>query len=357
MARAGVFRLDVNRLPGDGNNVGAEAALAEYAPFLNSDAFVTSGWLEPVMARLEGHRRLGAVLWGPMASCCRSGSRVPMRMRTYRGTRLWAAAQPPAFWFPATFLLKIGGSKYGYERAYCEAPDFCCEIAACGLLVGCCDASRVVRIGNATPSTHRQSPGLTNIIEVNRGQFLSRWGACKHFGISVLEAMSHGMARFAVANGGPSSFMRDGATGYRCRGLDELQARVMAALNAPGQPRMVRRGGLSRARLRRGCFRGTLAAARLNLSRCATRPCGLSAGRHGAEGSPPADIAAPAMACLAPMLGMCLAPRHHLIDCELREQKPLHHVVTLAAPSPGPGDHPMIRRAEPSNRLKRRGEM
>jgi GT2 family glycosyltransferase/glycosyltransferase involved in cell wall biosynthesis len=45
---------------------------------------------------------------------------------------------------------------------------------------------------------------------------------CEHFGISPLEAMSAGAVPFAVNNGGPSSYIEDGANGFLYETRDEL---------------------------------------------------------------------------------------------------------------------------------------
>lgn len=190
---ARMLRLDVNRFFGDGNNIGAEAARGEYVLFLNNDAFVTAGWLEPLMAGLKGDPRLGAVgprFLYPDGRLQEAGGFVgPDGVVVQVGKfGAYAAADVSEDHFvdycsAACLLLRrdlfldIGGFEYVYEPAYYEDLDLCLKIATRGLMVGYCSRSHVVHVENATSSTHRKALGLTNIIEVNRGQFLSRWGA------------------------------------------------------------------------------------------------------------------------------------------------------------------------------------
>src|SRR4051794_31912819 len=53
---AGEFQLvalPINRFFGEGNNIGVEYSNGKYVLFLNNDAFVTEGWLEPLIDTLE----------------------------------------------------------------------------------------------------------------------------------------------------------------------------------------------------------------------------------------------------------------------------------------------------------------
>ena len=47
------IRSKINRGFGEGNNIAVEAALGRFVVFLNNDAFVTSGWLEPLVAAIK----------------------------------------------------------------------------------------------------------------------------------------------------------------------------------------------------------------------------------------------------------------------------------------------------------------
>lgn len=189
---ARVIRLEVNRYFGDGNNIGAEAARGDYVLFLNNDAFVTLGWLEPLVERLRNDPLLGGVgpcflypdgriqeagafvgLDGVAVQIGKSGAYAKSDVAEDHIVDYCSAA---CFLMRRDLFLDIGGFEYVYEPAYYEDVDLCLKIAARGLFIGYCSRSRVVHVENATSSSHRQSLGLDNVIEVNRRQFLRRWG-------------------------------------------------------------------------------------------------------------------------------------------------------------------------------------
>ena len=70
---------------------------------------------------------------------------------------------------------------------------------------------------------------------------------CEHFGISVLEAMSYGLAPFVVANGGPPSFIVDGLTGYTYSTVEELSTKLIAALDNPDELAALRAAAIARS--------------------------------------------------------------------------------------------------------------
>lgn len=55
-----IIRLDRNLGFGEGNNIGTDVARGEFLVFLNNDAFVTVGWLEPLVLALETDVSIGA---------------------------------------------------------------------------------------------------------------------------------------------------------------------------------------------------------------------------------------------------------------------------------------------------------
>ncbi len=187
-----VIRLEVNRYFGEGNNIGAEAARGDYVLFLNNDAFVTPGWLEPLVERLRNEPLLGGVgpcfLYpdgrvqeaggfvrpdGVIVQIGKTGAYAKHDVEEDHVVDYCSAA---CFLMRRDLFLEIGGFEYVYEPAYYEDVDLCLKIAVRGLFVGYCSRSRVVHVESATSSSHRQSLGLDNILEVNRRQFLRRWG-------------------------------------------------------------------------------------------------------------------------------------------------------------------------------------
>ncbi|HEX7359839.1 MAG TPA: glycosyltransferase [Bryobacteraceae bacterium] len=186
-----LLRLELNRFFGEGNNIGAEEARGLYILFLNNDAFVTPGWLEPLVQWLEDEPLLGGV--GPRflypdgrtqeagAFISTDGISVQIGKIDAYATDDIARNHIVDYCSAACFLirrslfLEIGGFDYAYEPAYYEDVDLCFKIAARGLFIGYCSQSQIVHIENATSATHREAMGLHNIIEVNKCQFLGKW--------------------------------------------------------------------------------------------------------------------------------------------------------------------------------------
>ena len=56
-----LIRLPVNRYFGEGNNIGVEASRGRYLVFLNNDAFVSKGWLEPLISTFGNEPNVGGV--------------------------------------------------------------------------------------------------------------------------------------------------------------------------------------------------------------------------------------------------------------------------------------------------------
>jgi GT2 family glycosyltransferase/glycosyltransferase involved in cell wall biosynthesis len=187
-----LLRLDINRFFGEGNNIGAELARGTYVLFLNNDAFVTPGWLEPLVGRLEQEPLLGGVgprflypdgrvqeagaFIGPDGVAVQVGKFGVYASDDVEEDHVVDYCSAACFLMRRDFFLEIGGFEYAYEPAYYEDVDLCLKIAARGLFVGYCSQSHVVHIENATSSTHREGLGLHNIIDVNRQQFLRGWG-------------------------------------------------------------------------------------------------------------------------------------------------------------------------------------
>jgi len=170
---------------GAANNQGASRARGRYLVFLNQDAFVHSGWLPPLLERIESDDRIGAV--GPMllnpdgslqcagAVLSRSGSTAgygdgehPERPE-YRNARV-------VDYLPGACLLvrrrafdDVGGFDAAYGLAYFEDADLALALAAHGYLSMYEPSSSVTHV-RGTPSE-----ALLRLARRNRALFERRW--------------------------------------------------------------------------------------------------------------------------------------------------------------------------------------
>jgi GT2 family glycosyltransferase/glycosyltransferase involved in cell wall biosynthesis len=204
-----LIRLEVNRFFGEGNNIGAEAALGAYVVFLNNDAFVTAGWLDPLVRRMEEQPLFGGI--GPLflypdgrvqeagAFVGADGDAVQIgKFRVYSPDDISVDhvvdyVSAACFLMRRDLFLTVGGFEYTYEPAYYEDVDLCLKIATRGMFISYCAESRVIHMENATSSAHREKLGLHNIIEINRAQLLNIWGT--RLEARELKAVKAGPAR------------------------------------------------------------------------------------------------------------------------------------------------------------------
>ncbi len=187
-----LVRLDENRYFGEGNNIGFARSRGRFVVFLNNDAFVTQGWLAPLIDLLETRPDAGGVgprFVYPDHRLQEAGAFVDdeahaiqigkfdiydeadigqERIVDYCSAACLAVRREIFEW--------VGGFDYMYEPAYYEDVDLCMKIAALGLFVYYCPQTTIVHIENATSRENRERLGLHNIVEINRRKFLSRWG-------------------------------------------------------------------------------------------------------------------------------------------------------------------------------------
>jgi GT2 family glycosyltransferase/glycosyltransferase involved in cell wall biosynthesis len=192
--RCTLIRLPVNRFFGEGNNIAVDQARGRFLVFLNNDAFVTAGWLGPLIGTIESDPVIGLVgpklvfpdgrlqevgaRIGPDATVVRYGQQeaaVPADLTQPRDVDYCSAA---CILLPRALFLAVDGFSPAYEPAYYEDVDLCRRISARGLRIVCQPTSTVVHIENATsrtPDVFGRTP-LHEITELNREKFLARWG-------------------------------------------------------------------------------------------------------------------------------------------------------------------------------------
>jgi GT2 family glycosyltransferase len=187
-----LLQLGSNRYFSEGNNIGAEHSRGRHIVFLNNDAFVTKGWLEPLITVLEHRPNAGGV--GPRfiypdgrlqeagAFVDEDGYSIQVgnsdihdvadqfreRIVDYCSAACLAVTRE-------AFEL-VGGFDPVYEPAYYEDADLCFKIGSLGKHIFYCPYSTVVHIKNATSFETWDRLAIQNIIERNRRIFLSRWG-------------------------------------------------------------------------------------------------------------------------------------------------------------------------------------
>jgi GT2 family glycosyltransferase len=187
-ARVEIIRNDANVGFGPGSNQGAAQARADVLCFLNTDAFVETGWLPPILDRLADDR-VGAVV--PLklnvdGSVQEAGAFVTREAHAYvfgDGDDADAPqhnfARDLDFGSAACMLVtrrrfeSTGGFDPGYRLSYFEDADFCFRLREDALRVVLEPRSRVTHV--RTVSTDAAS--LADIYSANREVFLSRWRA------------------------------------------------------------------------------------------------------------------------------------------------------------------------------------
>jgi GT2 family glycosyltransferase len=144
--------IGVNRLFGEGNNLGAEAARGTYLLFLNNDAFLTEGAVDPMLeafAHFPDCGAAGPVFRYPEGKLQEAGAFVDMHgnaTQRGKGDRDFDISKLPSFdhvdyisaaclMVPRQLFLELDGFSYRYEPAYYEDTNFCMALADSGYRV------------------------------------------------------------------------------------------------------------------------------------------------------------------------------------------------------------------------------
>jgi GT2 family glycosyltransferase len=178
---------DANLGFGVASNVGAERATGELLVFLNSDSFVTPGWLEPIAAAFEREavaavvprllnpdgtlQEAGALLGADGTSWQYGAGDDPERPR-YLFRRVVDFGAGACLTVRRSEFLAAGGFDALYSPAYYEDADLCLRLAEHGGLVAYEPRSTVVHVGQG--STPRAT--TEELSERNRRRFVERWG-------------------------------------------------------------------------------------------------------------------------------------------------------------------------------------
>lgn len=188
-----LVRNDRNVGFGPGANQGALAARGPFLFFLNSDAMVEPGWLEPILETFDAVPRAGAV--APMflnldGTLQEAGSIVGREGGTpigygddpelpqYRFRRFVAYGSGAALVLRRSTFLALGGFDPRYGLGYSEDVDLCFDIAAHGLRVVYEPRSRIRHaLGASSPPDN-----VIKLRDANAKVFRDRWeGALNRF--------------------------------------------------------------------------------------------------------------------------------------------------------------------------------
>jgi GT2 family glycosyltransferase len=183
---ARLMRLPRNVGFGPGANFGASHAIGHYLCFLNSDAFVEPGWLEPLLAALDlpgtgaaipmvldtdGTLQEAGSLLGRDGSTMAIGDGDRADAAAYRFHRIVDYGSAVCLVMRRSTFVGVGGFDPRYEVAYYEDVDLALALAQAGLSWRF-EPESVVRHVRHGSSSHAIA---TELMLVNRGRFIDKW--------------------------------------------------------------------------------------------------------------------------------------------------------------------------------------
>ena len=182
-----LVRLGANRMFGEGNNIAAEAAKGKFLLFLNNDAFVTRGWLAPLV-KAAHEPFVGAV--GPMfvypdGKLQECGSFIdtngdPKQRGKGLTTVIDSLIVPESVHYvsAACLLVKkelfeeLDGFSLDFEPTYYEDVDLCFRLRKLGYEMRYQPEAKIVHIENY--STREMGEARQQGIILNRQRFVNR---------------------------------------------------------------------------------------------------------------------------------------------------------------------------------------
>lgn len=187
-----IVRSESNLGFGEGNNLGVDHANGEFLIFLNNDAFVTEGWLPPLLAVIENDTSVGAA--GPKflyadgrlqeAGGWMSADGTPIQRGKGLDTddALFNDQCTADYCSAATLIMraqsfrKVLGFDLCFDPAYYEDVDLCLKLRLIGEKTVYVPTSEVVHLEHATAADRSLGLQIEGISQVNRVKFVARWG-------------------------------------------------------------------------------------------------------------------------------------------------------------------------------------
>ena len=191
---ARILRLGANRGFGEAINIAADQATGDVLVFLNNDAYVTEGWLPPLLATLADPTvaAVGPKFMYPDGRVQECGGMIlPCGASIQRGKHSDAQFSPydapgaavvdyvsaACMAIRARDFHRIGGFDLCWEPAYYEDVDLCLRLRLMGLQTRYVAQSTVVHVESATWSDPAFALRSGEIVDTNRLKFATRWGA------------------------------------------------------------------------------------------------------------------------------------------------------------------------------------
>lgn len=185
--------LHHNRFFGEANNIGVEAAAAEHVLLVNNDVAFTQGYLEPLLAALQGGFRAGAVgprFVYPNGRLQEAGAYVrpdgwtvqhgktdsPNPLIAGLGLHIVDYCSAACLLLRRDAFLSIGGFDPVFEPAYFEDVDLCIRLRSIGLYTYYCGDVTVVHEEGATTNEVWKNEQRSKLIAENHRKFVLRWG-------------------------------------------------------------------------------------------------------------------------------------------------------------------------------------
>lgn len=187
-----LIALGTNRYFGEANNIGVEAARGRFICLLNNDAFVSPGWLEPLVRVFDRERNVGAVaplfvypdgslqeagaLINSDGTVTQLGKGEAIDDPSFRISRIVDYVSAACLLMRRADFLRVLGFDLAWEPAYYEDVDLCLKLKLLGLNSIYCPDTAIVHVENATSTKIGASLRLHDIVPMNRAKFLGRWG-------------------------------------------------------------------------------------------------------------------------------------------------------------------------------------
>lgn len=197
-----IIRSGVNLGFGEANNVGAERARGRTLVFLNNDAFVTPGWLPPLLAAIaeddvgaagpmfiypDGRLQEAGATVNPDGHVHQKGRGLTEIHPRYLARRSVDYISAATLAIRAELFAYVLGFDLIWDPAYYEDVDLCLKVKLAGFKVIYEPASRVCHLENSTSADASLNLQLDTVVGANRVKFIQRWG-------NYLDGMDHAAA-------------------------------------------------------------------------------------------------------------------------------------------------------------------